>query len=112
MPDGSSDAEHTALFGMVGHELADSDHAVFSRMFGMPCLKIRDKAFAGLYQNAMVFKLGGDSHAEALALAGSHLFDPSGMGRAMKEWVVVAPEHSMRYAELGRQALTYVAGKS
>jgi hypothetical protein len=112
MPDGSSDAEHTTLFEMVGHELADLDHAVFSKMFGMPCLKIRDKAFAGLYQNAMVFKLGGDSHAEALALAGSHLFDPSGMGRAMKEWVVVAPEHSKRYAELGRRALAYVAGKA
>lgn len=112
MPDGSSDAEHTTLFEMVGHELADSDHAVFGKMFGMPCLKIRDKAFAGLYQNAMVFKLGGVAHAEALALKGSHLFDPSGMARAMKEWVVVEPEHSQRYAELGRKALTYVSGKT
>jgi hypothetical protein len=111
MPDGSSDAKHTALFETVGHQLADSDHAVFGKMFGMPCLEIRDKAFAGLYQDAMVFKLGGDAHAQALALEGSHLFDPSGMGRAMKEWVVVEPLHSKRYAEFGRQALDYVAGK-
>ena len=35
----------------------------------------------------MVFKLTGTDHTQALALEGAHLFDPSGKGRAMKEWV-------------------------
>ena len=91
MPDGSSDPKHTAIFHDVGRELNDSDHAVAGKMFGMPCVNIGGKAFAGLYQDDMVFKLGGDAHAKALALKGSHLFDPSGAGRAMKAWVVVEP---------------------
>jgi hypothetical protein len=38
------------------------------------------KAFAGLYGDAMVFKLAGDAHAAARGLAGVELFDPSGSG--------------------------------
>ena len=71
----------------------------------MPCLKINGKAFAGLYGDDMVFKLHGRAHEQAIALSGAHLFDPSGMGRPMKQWVQVAHEHADRWAELGRNAL-------
>src|SRR5713226_3984369 len=82
------------------------------KMFGMPCLKNSNgKAFAGYFEGEMVFKLGGASHAEALALSGAWLFDPSERGRAMKEWVVVPLEHVSRWLEFARDAFYYVAEK-
>lgn len=58
-------------------------------MFGKLCFKVRKKAFVCFFQNAMVFKLRDKAHTEALSLDGSKLFDPSGKGRTMKEWVQI-----------------------
>jgi hypothetical protein len=96
-----------ADYDAVVREIVSSSGATTGAMFGMPCLKHGGKAFAGFYQGAMVFKLGGEAHAQALALTGAHLFDPSGRGRAMKEWVVVPHEHAKRWGELVREALDY-----
>src|SRR5438093_12043005 len=60
-----------------------------AKMFGMPVLKKEGKVFAGYYSGSMTFKLRGALHGEALGLPGARVFDPSGMGRAMKEWVEV-----------------------
>jgi hypothetical protein len=79
-------------------------------MFGMPTLKANGKAFAGLYEESMVFKLDGDAHRRALALAGAHIFDPSGMGRPMKAWVVVPGEHEEAWAGFAREALASLRG--
>lgn len=70
------------------------------KMFGMPIHKARGKAFAGLWGDAMVFKLIGEDHAAALALEGAEPFDPSGTGRAMKEWVVVPADHGESWPDL------------
>ncbi|GAB4093935.1 hypothetical protein [Flaviaesturariibacter terrae] len=59
------------------------------QLFGKPCFKMNGKAFTCFFQNEMVFKLTGPAHAAALAVAGARLFDPSGKGRPMKEWVQV-----------------------
>ena len=77
-------------------------------MFGMPCMKARGKAFAGLWGDSMVFKLTGDDHAAALALKGAALFDPSGRDRPMREWVVVPQAHAKRWDGFARAALGYV----
>jgi hypothetical protein len=77
-------------------------------MFGMPTIKFGGKGFAGLFGDAFVFKLGGSTHAAALALSGAELFDPSGMGRPMKEWVVVPPAHAKRWSTFAHAALEYV----
>lgn len=79
-----------------------------SAMFGMPTMKADGKAFTGIFGDALVFKLNGAVHASALALEGAVLFDPSGMGRAMKEWVVVPKAHAKKWAELAASALAYV----
>ncbi len=79
-------------------------------MFGMPSIKIGGKGFAGLFGDAMVFKLTGDAHSRALALKGAVLFDPSGTGRAMKEWVVVPRAHVKQWASLAEAAVAYVMG--
>ena len=97
-----------ARYGELTEELAATDGVTPSRMFGMPTLKAGGKAFAGLFHDAMVFKLGGEAHARALALPGAHLFDPAGMNRPMKAWVVVPPEHADSWGDLAREALRYL----
>jgi len=79
-----------------------------SQMFGKPCFKINGKAFCCFFENSMVFKLGGDQHMAALKLKGSKLFDPSGKGRAMKEWVQVPYDHSENWEKFAKSAATYV----
>jgi hypothetical protein len=100
-----SDAE--AEYIKVGTGVPDS---VQSQMFGKPCFKIGGKAFCSFFQEAMVFKLKGDIHARALALEGSVLFDPSGKGRAMREWVQVPMEHKALWPEFATAACEYVSG--
>ncbi len=91
----------------IGGELAGRG-AVKSQMFGMPTLKVGGKAFAGAWRGAMVFKLSPDDVQAALKLKGAELFDP-GMGRPMKEWVMVPPAHAKRWSELASSSLAYVA---
>jgi len=74
-------------------------------MFGMPTLKRGGKAFAGQFGDAMVFKLAGASHATALALKGAELFDPSGMGRPMKAWVVLPAAQHKAWTKMAATAL-------
>jgi hypothetical protein len=97
-------------YDMLAAELTAGAPVVAASMFGMPSLKYEGKAFAGFTQGAMVFKLSAPAHAEALALAGAHLFDPSGRDRPMKEWVVVPGEHAERWPALARAALRYSGG--
>lgn len=86
------------------------DDAVESQMFGKPCFKINGKAFISFFENEMVFKLTGDPHNSALALKGARLFDPSGKGRAMKEWVQVPGAHKAKWKMLAQAAAAYVGG--
>jgi len=104
--------EPQAEYYAVVSEMMATSPTSSGKMFGMPCLKNSNgKAFAGYYEGMMVFKLGGASHAEALALFGAKLFDPSERGRPMKEWVVVPLEHVSRWLEFARYAFDYVAEK-
>ena len=81
-----------------------------SSMFGMPTLKLDGKAIGGLYGDAMTFKLSGQAHAEALRLSGAHQFDPSGMGRPMKAWVVVPLAHAAEWDRLAQLGLAAIDG--
>ena len=104
--------EPQAEYYAVVSEMMATSPTSSGKMFGMPCLKNSNgKAFAGYYEGTMVFKLGGASHAEALALFGAKLFDPSERGRPMKEWVVVPLEHVSRWLEFAQYAFDYVAEK-
>jgi hypothetical protein len=76
------------------------------QMFGMPCLKRGGKVVAGLWKDGgLTVKLTDKAaREEALALPGAELFDP-GMGRRMREWVLVPAEQSSRWDELVERAL-------
>ena len=77
------------LYTSIGQKLKGEE----SQMFGKPCFKVNGKAFVSFFQEEMVFKLTSQTHTEALALEGAQLFDPSGKGRAMKEWVQLPYAH-------------------
>jgi hypothetical protein len=80
-----------------------------TKMMGMPSLKLDGKLVAGFVagEDAMVFRFTDlAAHADALALEGSHLFDPTGKGRPFKDWVVVPPLHADRWLELAESAIS------
>jgi hypothetical protein len=79
-----------------------------SQMMGMPCVKRNGKLAFGFVreEGALVFKLEDEEERQrALALDGSHLFDPSGRGRPFREWVVVPPAHAGEWEALAEAAL-------
>ncbi|RTQ49636.1 hypothetical protein EJV47_12525 [Hymenobacter gummosus] len=78
------------------------------QLFGKPCYKVNGKAFVCFFQQAMVFKLSGPVHQQALALDGAQLFDPSGKGRPMKEWVQVPADYRAQWPQLAAAARQYV----
>ncbi len=82
---------------------------VAGKLFSMPAWKVAGKAIGGRWDESLVFKLGPGAHGEALALDGAELFDPSGRGRHLKEWVVVPATHQDRWPEFARAALAYRA---
>lgn len=97
-------AEET-LFNSIGTQL---EGAVAGNLFGKSCFKINGKAFLCFFQNEMVFKLTKETHADALSLDGAQLFDPSGKGRPMKEWVQVPGVYSDQWPAFAQAALVYV----
>ncbi|HWQ25133.1 MAG TPA: hypothetical protein VNK94_13605 [Gaiellaceae bacterium] len=78
-----------------------------SRMFGMPCLKRENgKVVAGHWKDgSLTVRLTGEAARErALALPGAELFDP-GLGRVMREWVLVPASQSGEWGRLVDEAV-------
>ncbi len=96
------------LYTSIGQGLAGAEAG---QLFGKPCFKVKGKAIICFFRNEMVFKLNGDLHAEALALDGAQLFDPSGKHRPMKEWVQVPFHYKDSWRKYAKGALHYANGK-
>ncbi|MFG1927238.1 hypothetical protein [Cryptosporangium sp. NPDC048952] len=81
-----------------------------ANMFGSRALKLETKVFAVVHSDDAVFRLGRGTptHADALALDGAELFDPSGKGRAMKDWVRVPAEHTDQWLPFAVAALAFL----
>jgi hypothetical protein len=78
-----------------------------SKMFGMPCLKRENgKVVASRWKDGgLTVKLTDETQREAaLALPGAQLFDP-GMGRVMREWVLVPASQAGEWKRLVEQAV-------
>lgn len=80
------------------------------KLFGVRCIKVEGKAFAAFHREHLVCKLRGAHHAAALALPGATLWDPSGQGRPMREWVGVPGDHADRWEALAEAALLGMEG--
>ncbi len=85
--------------------------AVTAKMFGARAITLRKKAFACLQADAIAFKLdvGSPEHTRALAIPGAGLWDPSGMGRPFKDWVLAPAVDGPVLTELAESALTGLA---
>ncbi len=92
--------------GLVESVTATHPAVKVSQMFGAPCVKRNTGKVAFCsWQGDVVFKLvDEEARTQALALEGAALFDP-GMGRTMKEWVLVPAAHSGRWVELAGLSL-------
>ncbi|HVD00123.1 MAG TPA: hypothetical protein VNG93_03110 [Candidatus Dormibacteraeota bacterium] len=94
------------------HEIAaavtDGHEVVASQMFGMPVLKVRGKAFAGLHGEVMTFKLPSEEFQKAMKLPGGGPFEPM-PGRAMGGWVQVSTASEKEWKPLTEQALAFVS---
>jgi hypothetical protein len=99
----STERHYTAIAGSLAGAGVKA-----STMFGMPTLKLNGKAIGGLWGDAMTFKLSPDALAEALRIEGAHQFDPSGMGRPMKAWVVVPEAQADHWERLAQAALSSI----
>ncbi len=95
-------------FEKIVETLTPTHNGVSGQMFGKKCIKINNKAAIALFKDCLIFKLPKDMHAEAMSLEGSVLWDPSGKGRAMKEWVQIRLEHKDRFNEFANAAADYV----
>ncbi len=104
-------SESEELFDKIANDLLAKGDTKRGKMFGMPWVSVNGKMFAGLHKGDMTFKLDGSSREQALQIEGATLFDP-GMGRPMKEWVVVPAGQSGHWRELADQAYAYVADLS
>ena len=102
------DPKALKAYESIADELEAATPTQRTKMMGMPSLKAHGKMFAGLWGTNLVFKLADPAHAEALAIKGAHLFDPSGQNRPMKEWVAVPVALSKHWSELARTAYDYV----
>jgi len=78
----------------------------FLMMFGMPCLKRENgKVVAGHWKDGgLTVKLTDVAQREDALEAGAQPFDP-GMGRVMKEWVLVPETLSDEWLHLVEQAI-------
>jgi hypothetical protein len=96
-------------YDAIAAEITDGHEIVASKLFGMPTLKVRGKAFAGLFGEAMSFKLSPADLEAANRLPGAGTFDPSGMGRPMGGWVMVTAAGRGHWRQLAEQALGFVS---
>jgi hypothetical protein len=102
--------EAQGIFDEIAEQLAKQPGVARAKMFGMPSVKVNGNAFMGFENGEMVFKLKGENHTRALAIPGAKLFDPSGRGRPMKEWVSIPAAASDLWTDFADAALAYVAG--
>lgn len=63
---------------------------VEKKMFGGVCSLVNGNMVCGVYKEYLILRLGVEAAADALTLPHCRAFDIT--GRAMKGWVMVAPE--------------------
>jgi hypothetical protein len=102
-------AEALDAFAAVLDELAVNADVGRAVWFGIPAAKVDGRIFLGLWGGALVARLGAEE-VDARVLAGDGVrFDPSGKGRAMKDWLESNGEYA-EWSELAFSALAFTAG--
>ncbi len=97
------------VFDALAEKLAKAKRAEKATMFGKQCMKFRGNGFMAFFEGDLVLKLSGQSREDALKLKGSRLWDPSGQGRAMKEWVQISASHLSKWEDLALKSIEYIS---
>ncbi len=93
----------------IGKALAEQHGTNMGQLFGKPCIKLDNKAFAAFFKGEMVFKLGKEEIALLSSkYEGSQNWDPSGKKRPMKDWLQVPIEYESDWSILALQALNFL----
>ena len=91
------------LFNM-NHPLAPyikTIECIESQLFGKPSLKAGKHHFACFFKEALVVKIGAEAiQHRSKEFIGSELFDPSGKGRPMKDWLQIPVEYEAHWEHL------------
>lgn len=96
-------------FQEIGTQFTQQYGTVSGNLFGKPCLKVQNKAFAAFFQEEMAFKLGRNQmEARLEQYPGAQLWDPSGKKRPMKDWLQVPASFEAEWSALARQAMEFV----
>lgn len=97
------------LYNRIGEELQDKYGISIGQMFGKPCLKTSNKAFASFFKDEMVFKLGNAKNEQIkMKYPGTINWDPSGKERRMKDWFQIPTKHKNDWMELSKEAMDFV----
>ena len=97
-------------YDAVIHELTADPAVAETKMMGMPSLKVGSKLFAGEREGGLVVKIGRDRVDELVGAGSASPFDPSGRGRPMKDWAVIAPGAG-DWVALAEEAKGYAASE-
>lgn len=107
MTDAAAVARAHEIFAPIAARYLAKPGVDIGPMFGSEGLRIRGKVFAFVgYRGSLVVKVP-ESRADALESAG----DGERMqmrGRAMREWVVLAPDRAERWPAVTEEAFAYV----
>ena len=78
-----------------------------AKNFGSDGLRTGGKVFASLHKGQLLIKLPANRVESLVASGTASRFDP-GMGRTMKEWVVVAPDRAQDWPALAAESRAFV----
>ena len=92
----------------VVHELKADPEVSEALMMGMPSLKRGSKMFGGYRDGELLVKIGRERVDELVAAGRARPFDPSGAGRPMKDWALIA-EPADDWLALADEARAFVA---
>lgn len=96
-------------FELLAKQLSGEPGVSRAKMFGADGLRVGAKFFATYFRGDLVLKLPRDRVESLIESGEGEPFDP-GMGRVMKEWVVVKQAPPDRWLELTSDARDFVAG--
>ena len=79
-----------SLAARIREALARRRNVEEKKLFGCVCFLLNGNALAGVWKDSLIARLGPDNYDDALMEPHVKEFDIT--GRAMKGWVLVAPE--------------------
>jgi hypothetical protein len=101
-------AEALAAFAAVLDEIAVAGAVERAVWFGAPAAKVEGKIFVALWRGALVARIGAEEVDHRVLARDGVRFDPSGKGKAMKDWLESNAEHA-EWTELALAAIAFTA---